>query len=59
VKEFLTGGLRSRIAKIMWNNRMFISLEGSEDMKIDEFSGYSYRQKKDVTEDFMGHNSQK
>ncbi len=59
LKDYLSGGLRSRIAKIMWNNRILINLEGSEDMKIDEFTGYSHKQKKDVTADFSGHNSEK
>ena len=59
VKEFLSGGLRSRIAKIMWNNRILINLEVSDDLKIDEFTGYSHKQKKDVTADFSGHNSEK
>ncbi len=53
VKEFLSGGLGSRIAKIMWNNRVFITLEVDEAMKIEEFRGYSYKRKRDVTEDFL------
>jgi len=53
VKSYLTGGIRSRIARIMWNNRVFITMETDEEMKIDQFRGYSYKQKLDVTSDFL------
>lgn len=56
VKEFLSGGINSRIARIMWNNRLFITMEVDEDMKIEEFRGYSYKQKRDVTTDFLVNN---
>lgn len=58
VKAFLTGGIRSRLARIMWANRVFISLETDDEMKIDEFRGYSYKQKRDVTEDYLVNNGQ-
>ena len=38
---------------------ILINLEVSDDLKIDEFTGYSHKQKKDVTADFSGHNSEK
>ncbi len=59
VKEYLSGGLKSRIARIMWNNRVFITLEVDESIKIDEFRGYSYKQRRDVTDDFLANNFQK
>jgi ribonuclease G len=56
VKNYLSGGINSRIARIMWNNRVFITMEVDEDMKIDDFRGYSYKQKRDVTSDFLVNN---
>ncbi len=53
VKTYLTGGLKSRIARIMWTNRVFITLDTDEEMKLDVFRGYSYKRKRDVTADFM------
>ncbi|MBM3325873.1 MAG: Rne/Rng family ribonuclease [Calditrichaeota bacterium] len=49
IKTYLTGGLTSRIARIMWTNRVFITLNSEETLKIDEFKAYSYKQKCDVT----------
>lgn len=53
VKTYLTGGLKSRIARIMWSNRLFIALETDGNLKPDEFKGFSYKRKKDVTEMYM------
>ncbi len=53
VKTYLTGGLKSRIARIMWSNRLFIALETDENLRLDEFVGFSYKRKKDVTEEYL------
>lgn len=56
IKEYLGGGMRSRIARIMWNNRLFITMEEDSELRFDEFRGYSYKQKKDVTSAFEVNN---
>ncbi len=53
VKEFLTKGIRSRLAMIMWNNSVFVTLTADEDLLIDGFKAFSQKQKRDVTADFM------
>ncbi len=53
VKEYLTGGLQSRIARIMWANRVFVNLNADESLKIDGFHVYSQKQKKEVTSEYM------
>jgi len=53
VKGYLTGGLTSRIAKIMWQNRVFVTLNVDDTFKIDEFLAYSYKSKKQVSGDFL------
>lgn len=52
VKAYLSGGLRSRIARIMWANRAFITLEEDPNLRLDEFRAWSPKQKRDVTDDF-------
>ncbi|MBM3328543.1 MAG: Rne/Rng family ribonuclease [Calditrichaeota bacterium] len=52
IKSYLTGGLTSRLNRIMWANRVFISMEIEESLKIDEFKAWSPRQKRDITTDF-------
>jgi ribonuclease G len=59
MKKFLTGGLRSRIARIMWSNRLFITINEDSELRIDEFRGISLKQKKDVTDDFLTGNGLK
>ena len=56
VKAYLTGGLRSRIARIMWSNRLFITLNADESLRISEFRAESPKQKKDVTAEYMSAN---
>lgn len=56
VQAYLTGGIQSRLARIMWANKIFITLHGDEEIRFDEFKGYSYRQKADVTEKFLSSN---
>ncbi len=52
IKSYLTGGLTSRIARIMWSNRVFITLNTDDELKIDEFKAYSYKQKRDITAEY-------
>ncbi len=56
IKNHLSGGVKSRIARIMWNNKLFITMEADEDMRFEEFKAWSYKQRKEVTEDFMTYN---
>lgn len=53
VKEVLSGGVTSRLAHLMWENKLFISLQADESLKISEFKAWSYKQERDVTEDFL------
>jgi len=54
VKQYLTdGGLQSRIIKIMWINRILITIEEDEALGIEDFRGISYRQNRDVTSDYL------
>jgi ribonuclease G len=51
--EYLSDGLRSRIRNIMWRNKMYITLERNDSLRIEDFRGYSWKQKRDVTDEFM------
>jgi len=53
VKAYLSGGLRSRIARIMWANRLFITLLEEDELRLDEFKAFSLKQKREVTEEYM------
>ncbi|MFH0765344.1 MAG: Rne/Rng family ribonuclease [Calditrichota bacterium] len=53
IKNYLTGGISSRIARIMWSNRIFITLQEDDILKVDEFRCYSYKQKREVTADYL------
>ena len=53
VRDYLAGGVSSRIAKIMWANKVYISLKTDENLRIEEFRSFSQKQQKDVTSEFM------
>ncbi|MDP8237903.1 MAG: Rne/Rng family ribonuclease [Candidatus Hatepunaea meridiana] len=53
VKSYLTEGIYSRLAKIMWKNKVYIALIAKEGFKIDEFEAYSSKQRREVTDEFM------
>ena len=53
VKAFLMGGVNSRLAQIMWVNKVYITLTTDDTFRMDEFRAYSPKQKKDVTEEFI------
>ncbi len=53
VKTYMTGGLTSRLAKIMWANRVFITVNSEEYFKIDEIRAWSYNSKKDVAAEHL------
>ena len=53
VRAFLTGGIYSRIARIMWANKVFISIETDEELKIDQFKAFSPRINREVTDEYM------
>jgi len=51
--SYLAQGMKSRIRQIMWRNKMYITLERNEQLRIEEFKGYSWKQKRDITDEFM------
>ncbi|MCF7810153.1 Rne/Rng family ribonuclease [bacterium] len=53
VRAFLTGGVYSRIARIMWANKVFISIETDEELKIDQFKAFSPKLNREVTDEYM------
>jgi len=59
VKKFLTGGLTSRLAKIMWQNKIFVTLIEDDTLKIEEFRAYSFKSKKDVSGEYIAGSSLK
>ena len=51
--KYLSEGVKSRIRSIMWRNKMYITLERNEALRIEDFRGYSWKQKREVTDEFM------
>jgi ribonuclease G len=52
VIEFITQGLKSHIRQIMWDSFTYIKLEPDDSLRLDEFKCYSWKQKREVTEDY-------
>jgi ribonuclease G len=52
IVDFITKGLRSHLRQIMWDSLMYIKLEPDEELKLEEFKCYSWKQKREVTEEF-------
>lgn len=52
VVEYITHGLKSHLRQIMWDSFTYIKLEPDEDLSIDDFKCFSWKQKKEVTEEF-------
>jgi ribonuclease G len=52
IVDFITKGLRSHLRQIMWDSLMYIKLEPDEDLKLEEFKCYSWKQKREVTDEF-------
>jgi ribonuclease G len=52
VVDFITQGLKSHLRQIMWDSFTYIKLEAEESLRLDEFKCYSWKQKKDITDDF-------
>jgi ribonuclease G len=52
IVEYITKGLKSHLKQIMWDSFTFIKLEPQPDLRLEEFKCYSWKQKKEVTEDF-------
>lgn len=52
IVEYITQGLRSHLRRIMWDALLYIRLEPDETLKIDEFKGYSWKQKREVTQEY-------
>jgi ribonuclease G len=54
IVDYITKGLRSHLRQIMWDSLMYIKLEPDLDLKLEEFKCYSWKQKRDVTEEYRG-----
>jgi ribonuclease G len=52
IVDFITNGLRSHLRQIMWDSFTYIKLEPDSQLKLEEFKCYSWKQKKEVTEEF-------
>ncbi|MBU0508247.1 Rne/Rng family ribonuclease [bacterium] len=52
VVEFITRGLKSHLRQIMWESFMYIKLEPDPNLKLEEFKCYSWKQKKEITDEF-------
>jgi ribonuclease G len=52
VVDYITQGLRSHLRQIMWDSFMYIKLEPDETLSLDDFKCYSWKQKKEVTDEF-------
>jgi len=52
IVDFITKGLRSHLRQIMWESFTYIKLEPDESLRLEEFKCYSWKQKKEVTDDF-------
>ncbi|HHE46113.1 MAG TPA: Rne/Rng family ribonuclease [Bacteroidetes bacterium] len=53
LKSYLTKGIRNRLTRIMWANKIYITLSTEDELKIEEFRAYSQKQRRDITADFM------
>lgn len=53
LKEYLSDGFPSPLARIMWNNKIFITLSEDDELLIDDFKAFSLKRKADVTADHM------
>jgi ribonuclease G len=52
IVEFITKGMKSHLRKIMWDALLYIKLEADPDLRIEEFNCYSWKQKREVTEEY-------
>ena len=52
IVDFITKGLRSHLRQIMWDSLMYIKLEPDSDLKLEEFKCYSWKQKREITDEF-------
>jgi len=50
IYDYLTEGINNRIRQIMMKNFILVKLKRNEHFKIDEFTCYSFKQGKDVTD---------
>lgn len=52
VVDYITQGMKSHLRQIMWDSFMYIKLEPDETLKLEEYKCYSWKQKKEVTDDY-------
>jgi ribonuclease G len=52
IVDYITKGLKSHLRQIMWDSLLYIKLEADPSLSMEEFKCYSWKQKKDVTDDF-------
>ncbi|NUO19173.1 Rne/Rng family ribonuclease [bacterium] len=53
IVDYITQGLRSHLRRIMWDALLYIKLEPDSSLNIDEFKGYSWKQRREVTSEFQ------
>ncbi len=51
--HYLTGGVKSCVRQVMWRNKMYLTLEQNDQLRIEDFRAFSWKQKRDVTDEFM------
>ena len=54
VVDYITKGLKSHLRQIMWESFTYIKLEPDPQLKLEEFKCFSWKQKKEVTDEFKG-----
>ncbi|MBI5059847.1 Rne/Rng family ribonuclease [candidate division KSB1 bacterium] len=52
IVDFVTKGDKSHLRQIMWDSMLYIKLEPEPSLRLDEFKCYSWKQKREVTDDF-------
>ncbi len=52
VVDFITKGLKSHLRQIMWDSFMYIKLEADPLLKLEEFKCYSWKSKREVTDEY-------
>lgn len=52
IVEFVSKGIKSHLKQIMWDSLLYIKLEPDSTLRLDEFKCYSWKQRREVTEQF-------
>jgi ribonuclease G len=54
IVDFITKGMKSHLRQIMWDSFTYIKLESEVGLKLEEFKCYSWKQKREVTDEYRG-----